>query len=216
MFYASYGSFMHKLIERYYMGTLSKEDMLTEFLLNFQTEVKGDRPNAKIVEKYINAGVEYLKSFNPFPYNMIEVEKRVDFELSGNKFVGFIDFLGELDGELYIVDNKSRDMKPRSKRKKPTQKDMELDEMLRQLYIYSEAIKQEYGRYPKGLCFNCFKSGVFIEEPFKEDACRNAIEWAVKSIEYIKDENWFNPSIDYFGCRYLCGVSDECCYIERR
>ena len=216
MFYASYGSFMHKLIEQYYKGILSKEDMLISFLVNFQTEVKGERPSANIVQKYIEAGIEYIKGFQPFPYNMVEVEKRVDFELNGNKFVGFIDFIGERNGELYIVDNKSRDMKPRSNRKKPTQKDVELDLMLRQLYIYSEGVKQEYGKYPVGLCFNCFKSGVFIEEPFNEEACRDAVDWATKSIDYIKNEDWFNPSLDYFGCRYLCGVSHECYYLERR
>lgn len=215
MFYASYGSFMHKLIEKYYRGELTKEDMLTKFLLDFQKEVLGERPQASIVQKYIEAGVEYLKGFQPFPYNMIDVEKRVEFEIEGNHFVGFIDYIGEKDGNLYIVDNKSRDLKPRSKRSKPTLKDKELDDMLRQLYIYSSAIKNEYGKYPKELCFNCFKSGIFISEPFNEDAYKDAIKWATKSIEYIKDEDWFNPSVDYFACRYLCGVNHECCYVER-
>lgn len=214
MFYSSYGSFMHKLLERFYKGELTKEQMKTEFLLNFQKEVKGDRPQVGTVEKYIIAAIKYLDSFEPFPYNMVDVEKRVDFKIGNKTFVGFIDFIGEKDGEYCIVDNKSRDLKPRSKRKNPTVKDKELDEMLIQLYLYAEALKQVYGKFPKWLCFNCFKSGVFIEEPFTMSGYNKAINWALENINYIENCSDFPPWIDYFPCRFLCGVQDECCYYE--
>ncbi len=207
---------MHKLIELYYRGELTKEEMSSKFLLDFQTEVKGERPQASTVEKYIRSGLEYLNSFKPFPYKMVDVEKKIKFEISGVPFVGVIDYLGEKDGELYIVDNKSRDLKPRSRRAVPTGKDKELDSMLKQLYVYSEAIKSEFGIYPKALCFNCFKSGAFIEEPFDPDAHKSALEWVEKSIEDIKDTEIFYPRIDFFTCNNLCGLKDECCYYQGR
>lgn len=213
-FYASYGSFMHKLIENYYRGILSKEDMVTEFLTGFSENVKGVRPQESTVQKYIKCGVDYLSSFQPFKYPMVDVEKRVDFEIDGLKFVGFIDYLGEQDGEYYIIDNKSRDLKPRSNRAKPTVKDKELDSMLRQLYIYSAAVKQEYGKFPKALCFNCFKSGVFIEEPFKEEVYLEAIEWVKNSIKEIKETDEFYPNREFFSCYYICGVNEDCIYDE--
>ena len=147
---------------------------------------------------------------------MVAVEEKVDFEIDGTQFVGYIDYHGIKDGEHYIVDNKSRDLKPRSNRKTPTVKDKELDEMLRQLYIYSAAIKQKYGKFPKALCFNCFKTGTFIEEPFNEDAYNEAIEWAKKNIEDIKNADDFYPNREFFSCYYICGVSDECCYWQAR
>lgn len=213
-FYASYGSFMHKLIEEFYKGIITKEEMLTKFLFGFQESVIGRRPQQSTVEKYIQLGIEYLKGFAPFPYNMVAVEKKVEFELGGKKFIGFIDYLGEKDGEYYIVDNKSRELKPRSGRKKPTVKDQELDEMLKQLYLYAAAIKQEYGKFPNALCFNCFKNRVFIEEPFSEKTFSETIEWFLKTIDDIADENEFLPRIDFFGCNYICGVNGECCYYE--
>ena len=212
-FYAQYGSFMHRLLERFYRSEISKSEMLTEFLLNFSTEVRGDRPGGNIVQNYIQKGSEYLRSFEPFPYKMVDVEKRVEFEIAGYKFLGFIDYLGmDEDGDYVIIDNKSRDLSPRSKRKKPTVKDGELDSMLRQLYIYSSAIKQEFGKFPVKLCFNCFRTGVFIEEPFNIDAYNEAIKWAVDSIHSIEEEDEFYPDIEYFKCRFLCGVSGECIY----
>lgn len=211
-FYASYGSFMHKLIENYYRGILSKDEMLTEFLTGFSKNVKGTRPQESTVQKYIRCGVEYLKGFQPFKYPMVEVEKRVEFEIEGMKFVGYIDYLGEENGEYYIIDNKSRDLKPRSNREKPTVKDKELDSMLKQLYIYSAAVKQEYGKFPKALCFNCFKSGVFIEEPFREEAYNEAISWVKRSVADIKSTDDFYPNREFFSCFYICGVSDDCVY----
>lgn len=213
-FYATYGSFMHKLIERYYRGELTKDEMLEEFLTGFSENVRGVRPQESTVLKYIKMGADYLRGFKPFDFNMIDVEKKVRFEIDGIPFIGFIDYLGERDGEYYIVDNKSRDMKPRSKRGRPTLKDKELDKMLRQLYIYSAAVKQEYGKFPKALCFNCFRTGVFIEEPFREEAYREAINWAKGMINDIKSADEFYPNREFFFCHYICGVSDDCVYDE--
>lgn len=212
MFYSSYGKFMHKLIEKYYKNELSRDDMLMEFLSDFSKNVSGARPSSKIAKSYIEAGVEYIKTFTPFEYKTLAVEKFVEFDVDGIPFVGVIDYIGEKDGDIYIVDNKSKTLKPRSKRKKPTQNDEELDEMLRQLYLYSIAVKQMYGKYPKSLCFNCFRNGNFIEEPFDEEKLEEAKAWAKKRIEKIKDTDWFNPNVEFFYCRYICDVNKECCY----
>ena len=216
-FYASYGSFMHKLIEQFYRNELNKNEMLMTFLTDFSKEVRGIRPKDTTVQKYIEAGCEYLKGFSAFPFNMIDVEKRVEFSLEGYNFIGFIDYLGEKDGKIYIVDNKSRDLKPRSNRAKPTVKDKELDLMLRQLYIYSIAVEQEYGVLPEALCFNCFRTGVFIKEKFDKQKYEEAKQWALDSIERISHAEDFEPNRDFFSCFYICGVSDHCEYdIEAR
>lgn len=211
-FYASYGSFMHKLIEKYYNGELTKEQMLVVFLRDFKKEVRGFRPKESTLTKFINGAVEYLKNFEPFPYKLVEVEKKVEFEIEGNKFIGYIDFLGmdESDGEFVIIDNKSRDLKPRSTRVKPTVKDKELDEILRQLYIYCIAVEQEYGKLPKALCINCFRTGTFIQEPFKMEAYEEAKKWALEKIAEIGDDTDFEPNPNVFSCFWICGVSDNC------
>lgn len=216
-FYATFGSFMHKLLEQYYKCELSKDDMLMKFLTDFSKEVKGIRPKDTTVKKYIKSGSEYLKSFSPFPFNMVDVEKRAEFTIEEFNFIGFIDYLGEKEGKLYIVDNKSRNLKPRSNRAKPTAKDKELDLMLRQLYLYSVYIKQAYGVFPEALCFNCFRTGVFIKEQFDIQKYEETKQWAIDSIEKIRNTEDFEPNGDFFSCFYICGVSDHCEYdIEAR
>ncbi len=212
-FYSSYGTFMHKLIEKYYNKEITKSQMVTTFLRDFKKEVKGFRPKASTLEKFINGAVEYLTNFEPFPYEMIAVEKKVEFDLNGKKFIGYIDFLGkDTDGNIVIIDNKSRDLKPRSGRAKPTLRDKELDEILRQLYIYAVAIEKEYGKLPTKLCINCFRTGVFIEEKFNTEAFEEAKQWVEDTIQNIMDDSDFDPKPNVFGCFWICGMSDNCEY----
>ena len=187
MFFSSYGTFMHKLIELYHR---------------------------KVFSSYFTGGLQYLKALQPFPYDVVGVEKKVDFVVNGIPFVGYIDFLGRKDDDLYVVDNKSRILKPRSSRAKPTKADEELDAYLRQLYIYSAAVEEEYGKTPKSLCFNCFRDKLFIIEPFKEQAYAESKEWLAKSIGKIREESDFKPSVEFFKCTHLCEMQDMCEYYE--
>mgnify|MGYP002624149310 FL=1 len=218
MFYASFGSYIHKLLEQYYKGELPKEKMAETFLAGFQDNVKGYRPKESVVKNYIQSGVDYLLSFHPFPYEMVAVEHKMDFDLNGYKFTGIIDYLGrDKDGELVVIDNKSRRLKPRSGRKIPTRSDEELDTMLKQLYIYSAGVEQEFGKLPKKLCFNCFRNGVFIEEPFCITAYESAVKEAKEAIKAIEDETEFEAKPSFFTCFWLCDVSGDCeTWINRR
>lgn len=212
MFYSSYGKFAHKLIEQFYNGELSRDDLLMAFLSGFGKEVKGTRPKETTLEKYINWGARYFREFQPFPYKMLSVEKDVEFSIEDKKFVGFIDFVGldESDGEIVIIDHKSGDIKPRSTRGRYTQGDAALDHKLRQLYLYSIPIEAEYGKTPKELCFNCYRTGQFIREKFDPVAYDKAKKWALDTIETIRDDSDFEASPDFFKCQWICGLSDHC------
>lgn len=214
-FYAEYGLLMHDVLENYFKGLMTKEKAAVSFMTRFHgaTDV-GGKPKANVVTNYFKRGVEYLKNLQPMKFEMVAVEERVDFDLGGHPFTGRIDFLGMENGEYVVVDNKSRDLKQRSGRKEPTVKDKELDSMLKQLYIYSKGVEEKFGKLPVKLCFNCFKNGVFIEEPFDEGAYHKAIDWATNKMKEIADTEEFYPNGDFFTCRYLCDYSKECCYSQ--
>ena len=92
--------------------------------------------------------------------------------------------------------------------------DEELDAYLRQLYIYSAAVEQEYGKTPKALCFNCFRAPVFIVEPFQEQACAESKKWLEESVARITAEADFKPDIEYFKCTHLCEMNGHCEYYK--
>lgn len=213
MFFADYGTFMHKLIELHYRGEKTPAELRNIYLRDFKECAGKSAPNPKIFGNYFRAGLQYLKDFKPFPYEPLAVEKKVDCNINGIPFVGYIDFFGmDQDSSLVIVDHKSRNLKPRSRRGKPTKTDTELDSYLIQLYLYSSAIEQEYGMLPKLLCFNCFRTPVLIKEPFVDAAYQKAQQWLTEKVAKIERETTFVPNADYFKCKHLCELQDCCGY----
>ena len=61
LFFASYGTFAHKLLEQYYKGELSQEKLSGTYLGNFKEEVKGSAPDKKIFTNYFKDGLKYFK-----------------------------------------------------------------------------------------------------------------------------------------------------------
>ena len=214
MFFSDDGSFMHKLIEQYLRGFLEKDELAATYLAGFRKNVRGKAPNGKIFKSYFEQGYEYLSHID-FPYlSPVGIEQKVNFFIGDKPFTGIIDCAAMDDGELVIIDNKSRALKPRSGRGKPTVSDQELDSYLRQLYLYSVPMEQLYHTYPVRLEFNCFRTGQLISEPFREQEFEKTKEWALKSIDTItRNEDW-SPKIDYWKCRYICDLSDDCCYFQ--
>ncbi len=212
MFYASYGKFMHKILERFYNGEITKEQMLTGYTRSYSSEVRGDRPSAKIASSYFLKGLDYLRSFTPLPYKVLAVEEKMEAVIAGHSFVGFPDLVCEDNGEIIIIDNKSADLKPRSNRAKPTLNDKKINQMLTQLYIYAEFIKQKYGKYPKEFIFNCFRSGNLIREPFVYERFQEVMAWVESKISEIRVEEDYPPCVEYFPCNFLCGYHKDCVY----
>lgn len=216
-FFSEYGSFMHEILQKYLNGELSQKQLLAYYCRNFGKTVESPAPSSKMWYKYFGAGCDYLRNIEFPKRKILATELEVNFDFAGAKFIGYIDMLSEDDaGNLFITDHKSRDLKPRSGRKKPTKADRDLDDYLRQLYMYSVAVKQLYGKYPDFLEFNCFKAGVWITEPFKEERVKEVEDWATGIIsEAMKEEEW-SENLDYWRCHQLCDMRDCCEFIERK
>lgn len=211
LFFSDYGSFIHSIIEKYLTGELKRKELDRYYLSEFQNNVVGRAPNLSIFKNYFQQGLLYMKNFT-FPYdNVLEVEKKINFEIKGKPFVGFIDAVAK-DTGVIVVDNKSRDLKQRSTRKKPTKSDEELDKYLRQLYLYCIGILNEYKELPEKLCFNCFRSGTIITEPFVQEKFEDAQNWALEMIDTIRNTTEWTPNIDYFVCNHLCDMCHHCEY----
>lgn len=211
-FFAEYGSFLHKLIELYITGERTKDELCDGYLSGFRCAVPSPAPNENIFAGYFKSGLSYLEGIKPFPFTPLSVEEKMDFTVDGLPFTGYMDLLGERDGGLYVVDHKSRALRPRSGRAVPTKTDRELDEYLLQLYLYAAAVEEKYGRKPKALCFNCFRTNTFIEEPFLDDAYARAKKWLFDTVEEIRASREFRPDIEYFKCAHLCEMREACEY----
>ena len=224
-FFSSYGSFIHDLLDGVYSAFLSKEEALRLYLIGFPTRVAPGAPSAKVFSRYFADGLRYMSAPPALPISDPDTEQTERFSVGGYPFTARIDVSGTLpDGGVGLLDHKSRILKPRSGRKKPMASDAELDEYLRQLYLYSIPVRERYGEQPRRLFFNCFRGlrdrdgeptgEHIIDEPFREAAFKEAETWAVNSIKTIRETEDFRPNVDFFRCKYLCGVHDRCEYYQ--
>lgn len=223
MFFSQYGSFIHEL----YCMLLSKEitpsEMKEIYVSNFKNKVFARAPTEKIFVKYFEDGVRATSESEKFlsyindNYNIVGTEIGVDFKINNNRFVGFIDLLlKDNKGNFIIVDHKSRSLKPYSNRRIPTKSDILLDEYYKQLYVYSEAVRQMYGKYPTELWFNCFRNeeNNIIKEQFYSKKLSDVLDWVNDSINNISNTTEWSPTVDPFFCSHLCGCNRECEYYD--
>lgn len=222
LFFSEYGTFMHELLAAYYNGDMTAIQASREYTRSFGDRVLiSDPPSEKVLQSYYDAGKQHLEDLPDKPTeNVLCTEKKMRFKIGKLKVVGIVDLVVQ-NGEKYkIVDHKSHALKPRSKSGRPLKTDAELDAYLRQLYLYAQAMHENLflfsddlaDQYPDALCFNCFRSGVTIEEPFDLSKLKEATDWFQDEVKRIEAESDFEPNIEPFKCKYICDVQDQCEY----
>lgn len=213
LFFSSYGSFVHEALELFYKGELTADDLPFYYLSNFSKKVSGFAPSESIRSNYRLQGLECMLHPVRPAEKILAVEQKLDFRIGRYAFTGVIDLLLEReDGGLVIWDNKSRALKPRSGRAKPTKTDQELDKYLRQLYIYAAAVEQSRTILPSELVFYCYRTGTIIREKFDLDAYFAAKQWAEGVIDTICTTKTFLPSVNFYFCKNLCDIAEDCEY----
>lgn len=211
-FYSSYGRFMHEIYERYYSGELTKSQLKPYFLSHFISDVQGIPPTESILHSYYESGRESLDRIPQFQEEIAGVEVKTNFRIGKLRFTGIADLVTRSTDGITVLDHKSHSLKPRSTKGKYTKSDEELDQYLRQLYLYTIPLEKKYKAPVKNLCFHCYRSGDIITEKFDPVARDKAIEWAQQTVEDIIHCEDFYPNVDYYFCKHLCDVRDSCDY----
>lgn len=216
LFFSDFGKLMHSIFAEYLTGELGSSQLASVYLLRFLPEVIGKAPNEKVFKTYFDSGLTALKNISLRRDNVVGVERKYEFEIEGKPFIGFVDYVAQDNSVLAIHDFKSGDIKPFSTKEKKSKTDIANDEKLamyiNQQYLYSIPIKDELGIAPNTLSLNCFRFNRIITEPYTQEGLAKAKSWALESIEQITNNEDWTPNYDWFRCRYLCDVHDECEY----
>lgn len=202
--FAEYGTLMHEILEKLDKNEIMLWDTLAEFEKGFVEISEFPRlGRTNLRDTYYRQGVEYLQNytFND-NYEVISIEEKVEIDVEGNEFTGFIDkvMMDKTDKKLIVLDHKS---KSKFKSKK------EQAEYARQLYFYAIYVKNKYGEYPKMLLFNMFRYGLEVPIIFNEKSLNEAKEWMVGVIEEIKNTSEFAVTEDKFFKENLCGFRHD-------
>lgn len=215
LYFSQFGKLAHDILARRSSGIITPDEAESEFYLRYFSEVTAKPMSQKIETGYFKTGASGVRAEILPHEKTLAIEEKFLFRYAGVPFVAYPDYVSENDdSDIAITDHKSRLMKPRSARKKPTRSDEELTEYLKQLYVYSAAIKTEFDRLPSELRFHCFRSGTLIREPYDPDAAAETEKWARGVIDEARETVHFYPDLDWFRCNYICDVHDHCEYYD--
>ena len=227
--FASYGTELHSIMERYAKGELTEWDLVDVYKQEFKDKIPEKFPPNRFVnlrESYYNQGLYFLQNFQGFPKQFQVVGSEVEFELDFDDWIfnGIIDLiLLDEDGEYIIVDYKS---KGGFKNKK------EKAEYARQLYLYSLYIEKTYKKRPKELVFVMFRKNEMVRIKYSNKDLEEACKWARDTVQLIRDkakevdleidlfgeakmDGIYKPSPDQFFCSYLCNHRKKCPFKEQ-
>lgn len=216
-FYSQYGKFMHEILEKYAKGNLSIFEISQYYEENFDEAVSMGASYNKYVDikqSYYNKGLDYLNNIDLIleNYTILGVEKEVKFKIKDYEMVGFIDLLlKDKNDNIIVLDHKSASIKFLKNGNVSKGNIEHVEEFKRQLYLYSIAIKNEYGVFPKLLQWNLFKDRNWMSIDFNEDDYNKAIQWAEDTILQIEKEELWLPKSDYFYCHNLCSFRNAAC-----
>jgi len=219
-FYGAGGGFSHSILEKYANRELDAWDLPEYFEEHFAEEVPYDAPPNKykdLKQDYFDKTLDYFSNIDlPIDkYEIVGVEKRVDFEVEGYPFIGFIDLLlrDPADGKLILCDHKSSSIRVLKSGKISKSDEEHFLAFRRQQYLYSKAVIEEYGDGSiKELWWNMFKDHNWIKIPFDNDDYSEAQSWALDTIHAIEKETEWLPNPSMWYCNYLCGQSCGCPY----
>lgn len=147
--YCVSGGYCHDIIEKYYNGTISQEDMIDEYEDSLLTmniaEYKYDRSdedkNAAIADKYENCIRHFFRHhIKPDNLNML-LEMFCTIQVADNIiFQGYIDNCG-----VYIDENGKKKIVITDYKTSTIYKGEKLEKESGQLYLYAEGIRQKTG-----------------------------------------------------------------------
>ena len=215
-FYAESGLAMHKTLEKLIKGEI-KLDSAAEFFDSQWDNITADIPDT-IRDKIYEQSINYLTSLTGDElndYEVLLVEQMTRFNIGDYKFQGAIDLLiKDKSGGIIVVDHKSH-KKLLGKNGKPLKaEEKTLRDYKRQMYFYCEIIKNMFGSYPTKLVWNHFKTGDLTVVPYNESEHKEAIQWALETIEKIEHDETFENKEDFFYCHRICDYRNSCEYLE--
>ena len=221
LFFSQYGKFMHTIYAKVLLGEITQKNAPEFLLTNYYKDVNSKAPSDKVFVSYFRSALKAVDEIGDFleavsGYEIAGVEQSLEFKIGDKDFVGIIDLLlKDSAGNFIIVDHKSRTLKKRSKSGK-LKSDAELDKYFEQLYLYSEAVYQTYGKYPKELWLHCYRNDKdkIIKETVSKDTLAQVVANIEDSINAIKNTDIWTPNCDWFACTNLCECHNECEYYK--
>ena len=214
-FFGEYGSFIHKIMEFYWQGELPKEEMANYFEAVYNDIMKTPPPSFPegMEEKYYNDALEFLRNF-PYDrddYDVIATEGKYNTEYKGISIVVRPDLIlrDKRTGEIVMLDFKTS--KP-VKGKKQAWDEAKIAEYVKQTLLYAHFYQVVTGMKVNRIKLLFVRLNREYVVEVTEESIQPVLEWLEKTVQLIKWEDDFEPTVDNYFCSQICSVRDACKY----
>ena len=220
--YAEVGSAGHYWNEKIFNKNMTVQEALEDCIENFDNMICEYISESSKDKKY-EALCDYFADFdNTYEekYEVLGVEKEFHWKIGRYKCIGFADLIlkDRKSKKILLIDHKSAGHFLKKDGTPLKNQISNFEAYKKQMYMYADAMKKEYGFYPDYLIWNHFLdncSSTII--PFDIKECELAVAWAINTIKTIyRDTNYKAGKEDYTLCNILCNYRNECDYKELR
>lgn len=216
-FYAEVGSFVHEILAMIFEGKLTPDEASQYYVDNFDDNVFY-KTKQSTMDKTFETCANYFADVDfgwLNDYEILGVEMENKFQIEGYDFIGYIDLLvrDKRDGKIVVIDNKSSEYPFRLDGKVKAKSKQSFENYKKQMYLYSYAVMEKYGEFPKEITWNHFKDNKIATIPFVKSEYDETVKWFVDTIHVIEKEQNFEPNKDFFYCHNLCNFRNSCEYV---
>lgn len=218
-YYAEVGSFVHEILAKLFEKEITVEEAAMYYVDNYDSVINY-KTRQSTMKKTFEACADYFSEsdFNWIDnYEVLGVEMEIVFNIGKYQFVSYIDLLvrDKKDNKIIVIDHKSAQYPLKKDGNVKSNSKKSFESYKKQMYLYSYAVNEIYGEYPKEICWNHFKEGgKFVTIPFKKEEYDETIKWFKKTIKQIEKEEDFEPTLNFFYCTNLCNFRDSCEYSQ--
>lgn len=212
-FWADFGLLVHETLEKFFLGEMEAFELSQYYLDNWDRVVINTPPYFVKTKEYKEQGLKFFErfTFNKSDYHILVIEGKSDAIHDGVNLVVKPDLIiqHKETGKKYLLDYKSSLIWKNGK-----MDNKKWDGYKKQMSMYSAFsghdidevwvwfIRDEEKEFEK------FK-------PAKKDL-NNIRKWISKTVEEIKSEEEFKPTIEPFFCEHLCSVNFACKFYSKQ
>lgn len=215
-FYAENGTIMHDIFKKLILMELSLEEAPTYYQDEFDCICNSVKQST--MDNTFDKCIDYLCTVDAFEsekYEIIAVEKKIDFMIGKYNFVGYPDLiiLNKTNGEVILIDHKSANHFLKNDGSVLKNKLDDFNAYSKQMYIYCKAIKDTYGLQVNKIVWHHFKdNGILTAINFNQDDYEKTLGWCAYIIDKIKKDKRFEAKKSYMMCTCLCDFRNTCEY----
>lgn len=215
-YFAENGKILHKVFEKLLNDQITLEYVPGAYIEAYDNIVSTTKVST--MKNTFDKCLDYLcqvDEFNCNKYEILAVEKKIDFIVGKYKFVGYPDLImkDRVTEDILLVDHKSLDHFLKKDGSVLKNQEQNFKDYKHQMYLYCHGIKQNYGYLPDKLIWHHFKDmGKLTIVPFIKEEYEETLKWAENIIKSIYRDRKFIEKMSYMQCYSLCDFRNSCDY----